>query len=123
MGFRRGFDVISAKDQPMGFLNALTYQQYLIQKSRNDEEKKKAELRRKQELREKSIHVPTREDLKPYDGKLGTHTPSSLISQRREKEKNRQKKKSSEFDFDNSSLANVSDADFEDAMEDTMEGG
>lgn len=121
LAFRRGFDIISAKEQPIGFLNSLWYQQYLIQKSKNDEEKKKAELQRKQKEKENSIYVPTEKDIRPYNGKLGSHSPSSLIEQRREKEKNRQKQKESNFDVN--SLANVTDADFEDAIEDTMEGG
>lgn len=102
----------------MGFIHTLYY--YQVQKSLDDARKEK-EKKKEEERQRRPIDYKNSNSIPRYShDRLGDHSPSSIVEQRKMRERNREE---GNYTSSHSDFSNVDDVDIEEAFEDGLMGG
>lgn len=108
--FRRGFDIITSKDQPMGFIHTLYY--YQVEKSMEDAKRERKRVR--EEQTRKKYEALNNRSKAMFDRAYPASRKERIRQQRTLKPVKQQQQVNS---VNNNDLKNVTEDDLEDAFD------
>lgn len=108
--FRRGFDLITSKDQPMGFIHTLYY--YQVEKSMEDAKRERKRVR--EEKTRKKYEALNNKSKAMFDRAYPASRKERIRQQQRNNTKSVNKQQPS---YTNDDLKNVTEDDLEEAFD------